>query len=690
MSITASWLTLAVIAIRFLLKKAPKAFSVILWALVGIRLIFPISYESILSLVPSAETVPRDIIYSYVPGIDSGIEAMDSAVNPFISQSLAPSEATGIAPMQIITSIASAVWIAGVAAMLLYTAMSYLRFRRKVREAAPLDKNVYLCDGIGTPFILGVIRPRIYLPSDIGKADMEYVISHEKAHIRRCDHLWKPLGFLLLTVYWFNPVLWIAYILLCRDIELACDEKVIKDRGSEIKKSYSEALINCSVPRKMIAACPLAFGEGSVKGRIKSVLNYKKPAFWIIIVSVIACIAVAACFLTNPITKVKLPENFTIFETHSTFEDISISVKEVKLDTDDPYIKIEWKNDTNNYLTYSDLFDIEYYDLETGEVNSCKKEDISSFLPLYILEAGKSEVVTYSLQGFDLSKDGVYTFSTYADHKYNNTSGKENLVIVFGIGTEVTDTNSLDEALGYSEVAQTVFEAKSTKLEKASAPDKLPNDITYYNNWDKNTEWIRIGKASDPDAGIYAKNSVVNTLLLRVENEYYTLNWQKARSLEQMIRLHTADIDHDGEEEIVAVFDTPGEPHWNKKELHVIDRVGNELFDIEFPLEKFAEWILENCETKENGIRTFETIMNSEIINTDTRLENVISFGIFTVRNNRIIVSVSINDVSYLSPLGEVKAECIYQDGEFAVVQRTVVGYGRGGGYVYDESTDHN
>ena len=300
MSITAGWLCLAVVLLRFVLKKAPKAIVCTLWALVAIRLVLPFSIESVVSLIPSAETIPNDIVYSQTPQIHSGISSVNSSINPIILETLAPRAESSVNPMQVITFVASVVWIVGMAAMLVYTCVSYLRIHRKVREAVRMKDNIWLCDHIDTPFILGIIRPRIFLPSSMNEIDAEYVIAHERAHLKRLDHIWKPLGFLLLTVYWFNPILWAAHILLCRDIELACDEKVIKQMGSEIKKPYSEALINCSVPRRMISACPLAFGEVGVKGRIKSVLNYKKPAFWIIIVAIVALIVTAVCFLTDP------------------------------------------------------------------------------------------------------------------------------------------------------------------------------------------------------------------------------------------------------------------------------------------------------------------------------------------------------------------------------------------------------
>ena len=306
MSITAGWIALAVMILRLFLKKAPKWITVLLWGLVGLRLILPVSIESVLSLIPSAETIPPEIVYAQEPQIHSGIEVFNSAVNPVISESLAPSgELTSINPVQVLLAIATVVWIAGVAGMLVYTLISYLRLRHKVRVSMSIEKNTYICDDINTPFILGIIKPKIYLPSNLTASEQDYVLRHEKAHIKRKDHLIKPLSFLLLSVYWFNPLLWVAYILLCRDIELACDEKVIRDMGIQDRKEYSTALLNCSIPRRMISACPLAFGEISVKQRIKTVLNYKKPAFWISIVAIILCVALSVGFLTNPVDSDK-------------------------------------------------------------------------------------------------------------------------------------------------------------------------------------------------------------------------------------------------------------------------------------------------------------------------------------------------------------------------------------------------
>ena len=300
MSITASYLVAAVLVLRFLLKKAPKAIHCGLWGLVAVRLLFPFSPESIFSLIPSTQPLPKEFLYAATPQLNTGIPTVDQSLNPVIAQSLTPAPLTSANPTQINSFIFSQLWILGMVVMLLYAVISYCLVQRRVRVSIALDKTVHLCDQINTPFILGIVRPKIYLPSDLDPMTAGHVLAHEQAHLKRHDHWWKPLGFALLSVYWFNPVLWLAYILLCRDIEQACDEKVIQNLDTAGKKAYSQALFACSVPRRMITACPLAFGEVGVKNRIKSVLHYKKPAFWIIAVAVIACIAVAICFLTDP------------------------------------------------------------------------------------------------------------------------------------------------------------------------------------------------------------------------------------------------------------------------------------------------------------------------------------------------------------------------------------------------------
>lgn len=302
MSISASWLILAIIAVRLLLKKtnAPKWLNLLLWGIAGLRLIMPFSIESALSLIPSAETIHTEIMYTQKPTIESGIPAVNHLVNPFLSESFTPVQEASANPLQILIFIAAAVWIIGMILLLAYTGFSYLRLQNRMKTAVLLQGNIYQSENVVSPFVLGLIHPRIYLPFNMTEGDMTSVIAHEQTHILRRDHLTKPIGFLLLTLHWFNPLVWAAYLLFCRDIELACDERVIKTFGAQERADYSQALLNCSVNHKAIAACPIAFGEVGVKERVKHVLNYRKPGFWIVAIALIVSAALAVCFLTDP------------------------------------------------------------------------------------------------------------------------------------------------------------------------------------------------------------------------------------------------------------------------------------------------------------------------------------------------------------------------------------------------------
>ena len=303
LSISASWLVLVVLALRLVLKRAPKWVNVLLWGMVALRLMLPFSIESALSLIPSAETLSPEVVrFDPAPTITSGVTIIDNAVNPSLSESFAAAPLASVNPLYVWTYLAGWVWLIGLAAMLAYALVSYLRLRRRVSASIPLRENIYVCDEVPSPFILGIVRPRIYLPSALDEAQRGSVLSHERAHLARRDHWWKPLGFALLAVYWFNPLLWLAYTLLCRDIELACDERVLRGMDAGQVKAYSSALLACSVPRRMLAACPLAFGEVGVGARVKNALRYKKPAFWVVAASVAVCVVVAVCFLTNPRT----------------------------------------------------------------------------------------------------------------------------------------------------------------------------------------------------------------------------------------------------------------------------------------------------------------------------------------------------------------------------------------------------
>ena len=302
MSITASLLVLAVVIFRAVFKRVPRFVTVILWALVAVRLLVPVTFESGISLLPSGEPIPQDIIYTGTPQINTNLPILDNAVGEILLDNFVPDETASVNPMQIVVFIASTVWVIGMLAMLVYALVSSLKVRRRVNESVKLYDNVYMGDRIPTPFIFGIIKPKICLPSCIDENDVECVIAHERAHLSRRDHMWKPLAFLLLSVYWFNPVLWIAYTLFARDVELATDEKVIKNRSEEEKKRYGNALINCSADRRIITACPLAFGENAVKGRVRNLFSYKRPTFWVLIIALVACLGFTAFFLTDPKT----------------------------------------------------------------------------------------------------------------------------------------------------------------------------------------------------------------------------------------------------------------------------------------------------------------------------------------------------------------------------------------------------
>ena len=250
LSLSAGWIVLFVLMLRLLLRKAPKWINCLWWLLVGLRLVFPFSIESIFSLIPSSEVVSPDIIYSPSPSISTGIPAFNTVVNPIISESFAPSFESSVNPLQVVAIISSYVWLLGLAVMLIYTVVCYGLLRRKMRFAVKSEGNIFESESVGSPFILGIIRPKIYLPFGLSEENRNHIIAHEKAHLKRKDHLIKPIAFLILSVYWFNPLMWVAYVLLCRDIELACDEKAVKALEAEKRREYSLALLQNSTHRK--------------------------------------------------------------------------------------------------------------------------------------------------------------------------------------------------------------------------------------------------------------------------------------------------------------------------------------------------------------------------------------------------------------------------------------------------------
>ena len=339
LAVAASWLIAALLLLRPLLKKlAPKWVLCALWALVAVRLVCPVALQSDLSvyrLAGDAVQSSGQVTYFQDTGFCGDVRYRPATLLPGVSaetpstpDSTVPDATTAADAIpqpqtparSVDMNLPSILWAVGIYVMLMLALAGYLSLREDVAASIPLEGNVYLCDSIKSPFILGMFRPRIYLTSGMDEAARVCVLRHERAHLRRGDHLWKPLGFLLLAVYWYNPLVWAAYILFCRDMELACDERVIRDMAAEERATYSQALLDCSRGRHWVAACPLAFGEVGVKTRVKAVLWYKKPAFWAVLAAVVVCAVVAVCFLTNP----KGTENEESDQSPASYQNVAL------------------------------------------------------------------------------------------------------------------------------------------------------------------------------------------------------------------------------------------------------------------------------------------------------------------------------------------------------------------------------
>lgn len=479
MSISASWIVLAVLLLRLLLKKAPKWITVLLWGIVAIKLVCPFSIESVMSLIPSAQTISPEIMMANTPAINSGIPVINNVVNPVIGEAFSPNPGTSANPLQLLIPIMSIVWTVGIAGMLAYTVVSYFRVKKRIGTAVLLRENIFQSENVVSPFVLGIIKPKIYLPFNMHAQDMEYVIAHENAHIRRKDHLWKPFGFLVLTLHWFNPLIWLGYVLLCRDIELACDEKVVKELDAEQKADYSQALLTCSVNRRMIAACPLAFGEVGVKNRVKSVLNYKKPAFWIITVAIIASVVAAVCFLTDPVPSNKTQDQT---ETQDQIENL--------LKTEEYLISILKDNqpfysDTNKVDVRISDYHRNIWQFAIVDLDSDNKNEIAVMFDdgsILILRKD-GDIVT----GFDfglhamyqINKDGSYMWNANAGYAYgcsklyfsDNTCKTVNLWHV-----EHDEAGSVTYYVSDKAASQEAFQTASAKYSKESVAWTLWSD----------------------------------------------------------------------------------------------------------------------------------------------------------------------------------------------------------------------
>lgn len=331
MSLVASVLAVVIILLRPLMKKAPKRYLCLMWAFVGLRLMIPFSISSRISAFNLFDTATgKSGQVEYFEFIDEGVKPQVQFLLPALMTDATSPERTavGIQSSELYLPMLVYIWLAGMMLMLLYSLINYCKIRKRVAASFNKKDNIFVCDEVNSPFILGILKPNIYLPSGMGDDEQICVIAHEKAHMKRFDHVWKPLGYMLLAVYWFNPIMWLSYIMLCRDIEAACDEKVIRLMNNDEKAMYSQTLLSCARPRRMIAACPLAFCETGVKARIRGVLNYKKPALWIILVSILCCVAMAVFFLTNP-----LPKDDSAVSDASDHRILTATIAEINSDT---------------------------------------------------------------------------------------------------------------------------------------------------------------------------------------------------------------------------------------------------------------------------------------------------------------------------------------------------------------------
>ncbi len=450
-SISVTWLVLAVFLLRFVFRRMPKKINGVLWILVAVRLLCPFSVESIFSLIPSAETVPADIMTMAEPQIHSGVSFLNYHVNPVIEENFAPTAGTSVNPLQIWIPVLAAVWCVGVLAMLLYAALGSVRLKQRVKTAVCLTENVYQSEFVTSPFVFGFVNPKVYLPFSLTGQELAYVIAHEQAHIKRKDHLWKLLGFCVLALYWYHPLLWVAYFLFCSDMELACDERVIKDLGREERADYTQTLLSCSTKQKGLAVCPLAFGEVGVKERIKHILNYKKPAFWVILVAALACIVVAVCFLTNPKsakTPLKVPElNMVALEDLPADYSLVQAKKDgcvVMENGDVTYGQEIWetfykttkkgKAAAVRYVNYYTLREPERYDEEYYE----KIKD--TYPRMYVADL-TYDGVTYRVRQFDEGKEIVNEYPYLV--RYEWTPDSPNALFDYEIKYVVTDDNQV-------------------------------------------------------------------------------------------------------------------------------------------------------------------------------------------------------------------------------------------------------
>ena len=459
MSLTASYVILFVLLARLLLKKAPKIFSYALWAVVLFRLICPFSFESALSLLAVEPTpIPMDIAYTPTPQIDTGINIINNAVNPLLGaqvpsspSSLAPTPEASSNPLQIWVFIGQLAWLAGIAVLLLYSVISLLRLRSKLVGAVKWQDNIYFADRIPSPFVLGIIRTKIYLPSALPEDEREYIILHEKTHIRRFDHVVKIVWFFALALHWFNPLVWIAYILCVKDMEMSCDESVMKKMGADIRQKYSASLLSLATGRKIITGTPLAFGEGNTKSRIKNVLRWKKPAFWVTVIALVAVAALTIGFASSRPSQKNIEPNIS-----------EISLENLNLSAN-PGVGVRLDYESEDFIVFHGNFGLFGYDLNKREI-------------LFSVDFVKAIGIAGSVQGshgsaVEVSDDGK-TIMLYEYDVETETRGEAcyidvpTLTYTLGEYMPMDSVFSHDNAVGYimtTTVIETLYYARGDK-----------------------------------------------------------------------------------------------------------------------------------------------------------------------------------------------------------------------------------
>ena len=479
---------LAVLMLRLILKKAPKKYICLLWILVGLRLLVPFSIESSLSLQPNMDRYTTVRTEAEMPSQKHTVQAMpavpEDAAMPDDAEAVygdafAVSGMDGVEEMEMLvidwTVIAAGIWAAVACTLGIYSLISYIRLKSRVREAVIASEGVWECDRLDTAFILGYLRPRIYIPMGLTEKSKSFILAHERTHLKRGDHWVKLMGFAALAVHWFNPLVWAAYVLLCRDIEMACDEQVIRSMNTEQRKAYSTALLSCSTKYRGIAACPLAFGEGSVKQRIISVLNYRKPGFWVILIGLIALVFVSVCFLTSPLShnSLKWAQNLSAADIQSAELYVSSAL---------------WENNFHSY-TDEELEDLAAFIRESHGSYSRNTEELT----------GGVTVITVTM------KDGSQHVITNEGNCYLNIDGDRYEADYAWLASwpKKGDTSSVShEKLAKCKEALEVWQSCSSyyiRIDSQHEGDLVLNDSSTTEYWKSGSVWLRNATIETPD-----------------------------------------------------------------------------------------------------------------------------------------------------------------------------------------------